>query len=102
MAIKPQSSNPSAPADGKSAERLIGKGWLQGVGLVMIFGFFVMGILAYRTYTASMPMPMPVQTQSGQPTRIVLVQTPFRVSAASTPHHGPHSDLGDRKSVRAR
>ena len=37
--------------------RLIGKGWVQGVALVMIFGFFVMGILAYRTYAASMPMP---------------------------------------------
>ena len=31
----------------------------------MIFGFFVMGILAYRTYTASMPMPGKVVTQSG-------------------------------------
>ena len=37
----------------------------QGVALVMIFGFFVMGILAYRTYTASMPMPGKVVTQSG-------------------------------------
>jgi nitric oxide reductase subunit B len=31
----------------------------------MIFGFFVMGILAYRTYTASMPLPDKVVTQSG-------------------------------------
>jgi len=36
---------------------IVGKGWVQGVALVMLFGFFVMGILAYRTYTASMPMP---------------------------------------------
>ena len=54
MAITPPQSNWSGPADSKSAERLIGKGWLQGVALVMIFGFFVMGILAYRTYTASL------------------------------------------------
>ena len=47
------------------SERLVGKGWIQGVALVMIFGFFVMGILAYRTYTASMPMPEKVVTQSG-------------------------------------
>lgn len=66
MAIKPSPSNSPASPDGKSAERLIGKGWLQGVGLVMVFGFFVMGILAYRTYTASMPMPQKVETQSGQ------------------------------------
>ena len=32
----------------------------------MIFGFFVMGILAYRTYTASMPLPDKVVTESGQ------------------------------------
>lgn len=45
---------------------LIGKGWAQGVALVLIFGFFVMGLLAYRTYTASMPMPDKVVTESGQ------------------------------------
>lgn len=47
--------------------RLIGRGWVQGVGLVMIFGFLVMGILAYRTYTAAMPMPKQVVSQSGTP-----------------------------------
>nr|WP_051988803.1 cbb3-type cytochrome c oxidase subunit I [Kineosphaera limosa] len=45
---------------------LIGKGWVQAVALVMIFGFFVMGILAYRTYTASMPMPTKVVAQDGR------------------------------------
>ncbi|ODR16503.1 hypothetical protein BHQ23_29670 [Mycobacterium gordonae] len=44
----------------------MGKGWVQGVALVMIFGFLVMGILAYRTYTAAMPMPAKVATESGQ------------------------------------
>ena len=62
MAIRSDSSL----ADSPSSQRLIGKGWVQGVGLVMIFGFFVMGILAYRTYTASMPLPAKVVTQSGQ------------------------------------
>ena len=32
-------------------ELVISKGWVQGVALVFIFGFFVMGILAIRTYT---------------------------------------------------
>lgn len=32
----------------------------------MIFGFLVMGILVYRTYTAAMPMPDKVVTESGQ------------------------------------
>ena len=49
-----------------SAQPLLGKGWIQGVALVMIFGFLVMGILAYRTYTASMPMPDKAVSESGQ------------------------------------
>src|SRR6185503_7837659 len=36
------------------------------VALVVLFGFFVMGILAYRTYTASMPQPERVVTGNGQ------------------------------------
>lgn len=47
-------------------ESPIGKGWVQGVALVMIVGFFVMGILAYRTYAASMPMPDKVVNESGE------------------------------------
>ena len=38
--------------------------WVQGVALVMIFGFLVMGFLAYRTYTASMPLPDKIVSQS--------------------------------------
>ncbi|TDH48044.1 nitric-oxide reductase large subunit [Mycobacterium talmoniae] len=45
---------------------MVSRGWVQGVALVMIFGFTVMGILAYRTYNASMPMPQKVVSQSGQ------------------------------------
>ena len=45
---------------------MIAKGWVQGVALVMMFGFLVMGILAYRTYTASVPLPDKVVTQAGQ------------------------------------
>ena len=44
---------------------MVGKGWVQAVALVVIFGFFVMGILAYRTYTASMPQPERVVTADG-------------------------------------
>lgn len=53
-------------SDSGRAEALVGKGWAQGVALVMIFGFLVMGILAYRTYTASMPMPDKVITETGE------------------------------------
>ncbi|MEZ0382615.1 nitric-oxide reductase large subunit [Mycobacterium sp. pW045] len=53
-------------SDSGRAEALVSKGWAQGVALVMIFGFLVMGILAYRTYTASMPMPDKVVTETGE------------------------------------
>ena len=47
------------------AELAISKGWVQGVALVFIFGFFVMGFLAYRTYTDSMALPTQVVGQGG-------------------------------------
>ncbi len=50
--------------DGRSAIA-ISKGWVQGVALVMLFGFTVMGILAYRTYSDGMPQPERVVTDSG-------------------------------------
>ena len=46
-------------------ELVISKGWVQGVALVFIFGFFVMGFLAYRTYTDSMPLPQEVVAENG-------------------------------------
>ena len=48
------------------AELVISKGWVQGVALVFVFGFFVMGFLAYRTYTDSMPLPQQVVADSGE------------------------------------
>ena len=58
----------AATTEGASSRRarLIGKGWIQGVALVMLFGFTVMGLLAYRTYTNSMPQPAKVVTANGE------------------------------------
>jgi nitric oxide reductase subunit B len=36
---------------------LISKGWIQAVILVILVGFFVLGLLAYRTYQAKPPIP---------------------------------------------
>jgi nitric oxide reductase subunit B len=36
---------------------LLAKGWIQAVILVFLFGFFVLGFLAYRTYTGEPPIP---------------------------------------------
>jgi nitric oxide reductase subunit B len=54
-----------APSPTDRRKLMVGKGWVQAVALVVVFGFFVMGILAYRTYTASMPQPERVVTANG-------------------------------------
>ncbi|WP_159626521.1 nitric-oxide reductase large subunit [Actinomyces sp. zg296] len=55
----------SSEGTGARRARIIGKGWIQGVALVMLFGFTVMGLLAYRTYTDSMPQPSRVVAEAG-------------------------------------
>src|SRR5947207_1381407 len=47
-------------------EFLISKGWLQAVVLVVLCGFFVLGLLAYRTYMAHPPVPARVVDQNGR------------------------------------
>ena len=59
------SSPMSSEGTGARRARIIGKGWIQGVALVMLFGFTVMGLLAYRTYTNSMPQPSRVVAEDG-------------------------------------
>jgi nitric oxide reductase subunit B len=46
-------------------EFLIGQGWIQAVLLVVLCGFFVLGLLAYRTYRAHPPVPGRVVDQNG-------------------------------------
>ena len=44
---------------------LVSKAWVQAVALVLLFGFFVMGLLAYRTYDAKPPIPRRVVDPAG-------------------------------------
>src|SRR5437868_15274813 len=46
-------------------ELLVSKAWLQAVAVVVLFGFFVLGFLAYRTYTGEAPIPAQVLDASG-------------------------------------
>jgi nitric oxide reductase subunit B len=55
-----------ADTSSSKAELAISKGWVQGVVLVMLFGFTVMGMLAARTYTDSMPLPERVTGPTGE------------------------------------
>jgi nitric oxide reductase subunit B len=47
-------------------ELLVSKGWVQTVALVVLFGFFVMGLLAYRTYASQPPIPERVVDPQGR------------------------------------
>jgi len=44
---------------------LVSNGWLQAVVVVVLFGFFVLGFLAYRTYTGEPPIPARVVDPAG-------------------------------------
>ena len=45
---------------------LVSKGWIQAVVLVMLVGFFILGLLAYRTYMAHPPVPTRVVDAQGR------------------------------------
>src|SRR3712207_2130939 len=63
----------ACPADGgawrMAGERrglLVSRGWVQAVILVVLIGFFVLGLLAYRTYQAKPPIPERVVDPAGE------------------------------------
>ncbi len=47
-------------------ELLVSKGWVQAIALVVLFGFFVLGLLAYRAYSGQPPIPERVVDPSGR------------------------------------
>ena len=47
-------------------ELLVSKTWLQVIALVFLIGFFILGLLAYRTYQADPPIPEQVVDPDGQ------------------------------------
>src|SRR5918995_5134829 len=52
------------PPDGKR-DLLVSKTWLQVAGLVVLAGFFVLGLLAYRTYQSDPPIADRAVDESG-------------------------------------
>ena len=52
----------------KSANRglLVSSGWIQAVAIVVVFGFFVLGLLAYRTYKDEPPIPARTVGEAGE------------------------------------
>lgn len=45
---------------------LVSRGWVQAGALVLLFGFFVLALLAYRTYQAQPPVPVRVVDPDGR------------------------------------
>ncbi len=45
---------------------LVSSAWLQAVVVVVLFGFFVLGLLAYRTYSGAAPIPGRVVDPEGR------------------------------------
>ena len=45
---------------------LLSKGWMQAVVIVVLVGFTVLGLLAYRTYQAKPPIPARVVDPQGR------------------------------------
>jgi nitric oxide reductase subunit B len=50
----------------KKRDLLISKNWIQAIVIVGLFGFLILGILAYRTYTDEPPIPSRVLGSNGQ------------------------------------
>jgi len=44
---------------------MIARGWIQAAAIVLIIGFFIMGVLTYYTYTEEPPIPDVVKTTNG-------------------------------------
>jgi nitric oxide reductase subunit B len=57
---------------GEKRALLVSKGWVQAVIIVLVFGLFVLGLLAYRTYTGEPPIPLRTVDPAG---RIVFTRT---------------------------
>ncbi len=49
---------------------IISKGWIQAAILIFLLGFFVLGMLAHKTYTGEPPIPRKVVDPSGNPLSI--------------------------------
>ena len=66
-------------------ELLVGKGWIQAVALVLLFGFFILGLLAYRTYMAHPPVPRMVADPDG---RVLFTGRDIRKGQQAFLHNG--------------
>ena len=65
MAAESGDGTEGAAPDGERRDLLISRGWVQAAVVVFLLGFFVLGLLAYRTYSADPPIPERVVDPDG-------------------------------------
>jgi nitric oxide reductase subunit B len=74
-----------AEQPGGKRELLVSRTWLQVAALVIVVGFFVLGLLAYLTYKSDPPIPDRVVDPSG---RVVFTGHDIRAGQKVFLHHG--------------
>jgi len=52
--------------DSAKRDLLISKSWIQAIVIVVLCGFLILGMLAYRTYTDEPPIPAQVVDSAGK------------------------------------
>ena len=63
---------------------IVSKGWLQACLLVVLFGFLVLGILAYKTYQDDPPIPAGSSTPPAGLCSPATTSAPARRSSSTT------------------
>jgi hypothetical protein len=96
QAIDTRSRARGATVEGPQRRQLlVSKGWIQAVLLVVLCGFFILGLLAYRTYMAHPPVPGASSMRRARP----LSPAGHLQGPAGLPAQRPH---GVRVGVRPR
>ena len=91
---------PAAEQPAGKRELLVSRTWIQVAGLVVLVGFFVLVLLAYRTYQSDPPIPDRVVDPSG---RVVFTGDDIRDGPEGLPPSRPHGvrlDLRPRRLPR--
>ena len=76
---------PAADHPAGKRELLVSRTWIQVAGLVVLAGFFVLVLLAYRTYQSDPPIPERAVDPSG---RVVFTATTSATGQKVFLHHG--------------
>ena len=76
---------PAADHPAEKRELLVSRTWIQVAGLVVLAGFFVLGLLAYRTYQSDPPIAERAVDPSG---RVVYTSDDVSEGQKAFLHHG--------------